>query len=435
MTTYEARWNCHALLWTIFVVIGIGFGSAVVVAPKVLLVLLLLPVVWISIIKPGWFVAIVLVSSPFIDQFGLRPFLGTIDAAGVVRGALLLIILFSALVLRFNIFLVDKVSRRFSVFLGVVMLSSAVSIAPAISMKTALALSFWVIFFLYVRELLRNRDVGDILRWAFIVASIGIIGSMVPYELNHIYAPYHVGVLSIYGRYAGPFNLALSSGFLLSAFALMKTRVQKVIFLIGAIFLFDIVVNTYVRTSLVIIVAMVGGLVADLRAYKLSNLGAMAAGVVVAAFAFHKQIAGWAFRLSLGASLNALTSGRLEIYQVALRVFSNLSLFRQLAGVGFGATYLLIDTSLGVHVGTQNDFLGLLLGTGVIGLGLFFWVMATLVQEIIRSNTHIIIRLSILAAIIMVAFINGVIVNETTAMVFALAIMESYGSVPGSTER
>ncbi len=122
-------------------------------------------------------------------------------------------------------------------------------------------------------------------------------------------------------------------------------------------------------------------------------------------------------------TLNTASSGRIGIWQHNLRLYADLPLTTQLLGVGLGRELDRIPgTADQQWIGSHNDYLSLLITTGVLGLLFYLMiygtVFATLVFRPLERRLRV-FGLALLAAVMVMNFVsNSYIVRFQMAQLF-----------------
>ncbi len=124
-----------------------------------------------------------------------------------------------------------------------------------------------------------------------------------------------------------------------------------------------------------------------------------------------------------GLDLNAAGSGRLGIWEHNLTLYSELPLISQLVGVGLGNELKPIAGTVNKQwIGSHNDYLSLLIMTGVVGLFIYLMIYASLLRAIMRypgDKNLKMFSLAVLFAVIIMNFVsNSYIVRFQMAQLF-----------------
>jgi hypothetical protein len=83
-----------------------------------------------------------------------------------------------------------------------------------------------------------------------------------------------------------------------------------------------------------------------------------------------------------------LGSSRPKYWAYNVKLFLALPLDEQLAGVGFGNVSKNMDMGQGQIIDSHNDWLDLLIHTGVVGFGLFLWIQILILRMILKIKTE-----------------------------------------------
>lgn len=376
------------------------------------------------IVKPIWMISLSLAISPLLDQGGSHALSGIgFNLASVVRGASLLAMLFTMR----NTSELRRANSRLIwgsvIFLIFLCISLPFAISPIFSLKQTLAIAYWIVLYIYLDKKLQTQQDAIILKIGIFLAGFIIIITMAPYEIHHVYSLYTDGSLSIFGPYGGgPFNLALSIAFWLPVFFILRSRKERIIYGILAILLLDILLHTFVRTALVAILIYLIYAILSRRQYRLIGLLTTAA-MLITGLVFHSIQSGWIHRVHQSTTLNGLSSGRLQLYQVAIQRFVEMDFIHKLIGIGFGnASVVMIANGHAFHTDPQNDFLNTLLSAGTLGLiGLIIYLTLFFLDILrITNKHHRSMATMVFFTIFVIAMINGIYSGESTAMVFAI---------------
>ncbi len=108
-----------------------------------------------------------------------------------------------------------------------------------------------------------------------------------------------------------------------------------------------------------------------------------------------------------GTILDTFTSGRTEIWATELNLFSQSNILKKIFGGSFASIYTANKSNLGLSIGAHNDLIGLLCGTGLLGLFLYICVLTIVVRNISRLDIPKLCRLLLCAYIIVPMCFNG----------------------------
>jgi hypothetical protein len=107
------------------------------------------------------------------------------------------------------------------------------------------------------------------------------------------------------------------------------------------------------------------------------------------------------------SSIETAGSGRTLIYRMALKKYSDSSVYRQVFGGGLGDMYFFWGSELKVP---HNDYLVFLLAGGLVGLALHFWLLVGLWRQI-KLTARITYLPLIIAGSAMTMFVVGTMTN------------------------
>lgn len=80
-----------------------------------------------------------------------------------------------------------------------------------------------------------------------------------------------------------------------------------------------------------------------------------------------------------------ITSGRMIIYRGAWSHFTSAEWLEKIFGSGVGSGASIARQATGIYMPLHNDLLGMLIGGGVLGLGLYLWDFAGLYRDCFRG--------------------------------------------------
>jgi len=132
---------------------------------------------------------------------------------------------------------------------------------------------------------------------------------------------------------------------------------------------------------------------------------------------------------------NAASSGRFFLWEHNMDLFLKMPFTTKILGVGLGNDLKIAPGTNSMWAGSHNDYLSLLITTGVIGLTLYLLIYSILFISIMRSPLQIRIRmffLGVLFAVIVMNFIsNSYIVRFQMAQLFwfLIGLMHSLQSI------
>lgn len=380
----------------------------------------------IYIVRPIWMISLSLAVSPLLDEVGNQVLSGIgFNLASVVRGASI-----AAMLLTMGASTVQRSMPKSGLTWATIWLitplciSLPLAVAPIFSLKQTLALAYWAIFAIYLQQKLKTRqDARMLIGGCFLTATVVIV-TMAPYELHHVYSLYTDGSVSIYGAYGGgPFNLALSIAFWVPLCFVLQSRRQQIIYGVLCLCLLDILLHTFVRTA--ILVDLIYLVYAIVGQPSFRRLGVIIATGIIAIFLMFQSIqSGWLHRIHQSSTVDGFTSGRMQLYQVAVERFVHMSPVHKLLGIGFGnASAIMYTNGYALNTDPQNDFLNTLITAGLFGLiGLLvFQVMFFQYVRAIPTKRQRGVATTVYFTVLLTATINGIYSGESTAMVLALA--------------
>lgn len=107
--------------------------------------------------------------------------------------------------------------------------------------------------------------------------------------------------------------------------------------------------------------------------------------------------------------IEAITSGRTIWWKIDIEQYMNFSLIERLFGAGHSIVYDINEKYYGLRIWAHNDFIQLLLATGIIGLAFYLVVFIKLFFSIKKDNVVRLIKFPIL--IVLGSFIINAIFN------------------------
>ena len=181
------------------------------------------------------------------------------------------------------------------------------------------------------------------------------------------------------------FKFGLFFLLILSIFCLYKTVVRNA--LLGCIiFWFLLLVMTNKKYAFVFVIAVL--LVFIIKSGKVENI-------------FWK---GKAHHLE--HTLNAASSGRLEIWEHNLSIYSDLSIEKKILGLGIGVEGNLFSTDEDQVWPSHNDYLSLLMTVGILGLIYYLSIFMVILRDIYYSGVEKRIKHLIIAILVPVIIMN-----------------------------
>lgn len=103
-----------------------------------------------------------------------------------------------------------------------------------------------------------------------------------------------------------------------------------------------------------------------------------------------------------------LGSGRTDYWQHNVQLFSNLPLDQKIAGVGIGNRVTPNLAKEGDILDSHNDWLDMLMQTGLVGLGLFAFIQLMILRAILRMESQIrFVYLAMFVAVSVMMFISN----------------------------
>lgn len=125
-------------------------------------------------------------------------------------------------------------------------------------------------------------------------------------------------------------------------------------------------------------------------------------------------------------SLDAITSGRITIWETELTDFVNSNFGFKLVGHGFDYVYSLNEKVLSTRIWAHNDFVNLLISVGIIGLMVYLLAINGFVKRIL-VNQRLSHKLLLFVYFIFSAFLNGMYMYQHLVLSFIFFVVYNYG--------
>jgi hypothetical protein len=431
---------------TLGMLLGLAFFNIVhlplqmLVAVGAGLILLIFPIV------PEGFLLLYLVSLPFLDA--LIPFF-TVDKSGLrfgpqilLRGGLTILLVYYWLINHRNPLAFRPAIPMLLLLLLLALSTIASGIGIQVGLITLAKHVYWMLLLLTVADMVEqgNMKLETIYRCVIISTLFFMVAVVAaPFLGIDLGSFYDIG--DARGPY-GPHSLALClcQGFIV-ALALCST--QKSRFFLSILLLFCVasaisIARTYVRTgylsffaSLFIFTLLVwryGKRETLLLQYK--TILSLVFIIIIGCLCVYGLTHAEAFkeRNSDLSSVETAGSGRTIIYTMALKKYSDSSIFKQVFGSGLGDMYFLLGTELKVP---HNDYLVFLLAGGLAGLALHSWLLVSLWRQIKLiariSYLPLIIANSVMAMFVVATMTNPVIGYMSVMTFFSFLVGGAIG--------
>lgn len=308
--------------------------------------------------------------------------------------------------------------------------------------------------YIVVKSVAQDRDRHRKLMWVMILGfSIPVLASagLIAVGLGVDRINYWTGEIRYLGVYTGPHNMAHNMTFLLMLMgvyflvdkagtykawsAMSRPRKVLIVALAGAA-LYCLFFSA-VRTALIGLLVF-WFVVLWFHNRRLLLIGAALVSVTVLVFSgelknrlFYEAV----MSERTGAGVKELASGRPRIWQDNLSEFVTLPLDRQLAGVGIGNDASKPGSDLSQIIESHNDFLQVLMQTGIVGFVLFIGLQFAVLRAILRLEGYE--RSAFLAVFIAVTVMN--FSSNSYVARFGLAqmlyVLLAYVEIPRSAAR
>lgn len=284
------------------------------------------------------------------------------------------------------------------------------------------------------------------LRLALIFFSSFFIFSFIPYKLG-ILDSYKEGydLESFGGTFGlvGPFqnphtaSLTLAGSLLVVLYFWFQGSFNRTYLTILFILAFYFLLNTYVRTGMVMII--IG--ILPLLFYFIKKREKGFSRMIFFVLFFAILASNWIINNEVlmnritgenkyrqDYSFETMGSGRGGIYLASIDIFREATILEKIFGLGNTKQVELISNKIGVRIGSHNGFLDILLTTGIIGLLAFLYFLYLIYRICNRyKNEYTILSISLFLAIIAMTFLQGI--NRIPVnLLFALSIAITYNS-------
>lgn len=104
--------------------------------------------------------------------------------------------------------------------------------------------------------------------------------------------------------------------------------------------------------------------------------------------------------------INRFTNGRISIWSCLIDGYAQEKTVNKLFGCGFGRVYAITKATLGSELWSHNDFIHLLVGTGIFGLMLYLGVLCDLFKKLSQKN-RVIYTWATIIYLLFPAIMNG----------------------------
>jgi O-antigen ligase len=255
---------------------------------------------------------------------------------------------------------------------------------------------------------------------------VPIIGSavMIFLQVSAFEVDYHTGITRYYGLATGPHALAhmmLFFSFILALYNIVKKNSRPVVS-IGLVVLFigSLYCIAMTNTRTVYLGMFIFGSLILWFCKKIYFTFVLLI-FLVAVILFSGQAQKVFMRAQTGAAntqgMNYVSSGRFSLWDHNIRIFENLTLTQKLIGVGFGNEQKpVINSNTQDHVvSSHNDYLSLLMVSGIIGLILYGLIQLTFLINVLNSGITSKLKyyfISFLLAVVAMNFASNSYVNR-----------------------
>lgn len=136
--------------------------------------------------------------------------------------------------------------------------------------------------------------------------------------------------------------------------------------------------------------------------------------------------------------LEAVTSGRLTWWRLDIEAFFNLNLFNKIFGAGHDFVHYINKTQYGLDIWTHNDFIQLLLATGIIGLVGYMVIILNLYYNLSKTREITPVKFMpeiVLIFIVSLAMFNGFYLGAQNSICLILLIIIASYNIKMEEER
>jgi O-antigen ligase len=327
-----------------------------------------------------------------------------------------------------------KNTKWIALFIGSLLIGGILSTGVEAIINQLLKALPWMLLIPVVADMCRTTEPEKILRlfYTALVAFITVNGLSL---LTGAYRSGYYQVGEFYGYFKGPQAFSYTLLFLLpyAVYALRTRRKKSVpltVFLITCL----LIIFAYVRTTWVaLLVGVSAFLYLEPRLSKKAVALILLGSFFLVSLAYFKPLVEPAFqartediRESIASgSFQALGSGRIGFWEIQLRRFFQGTLTQQLFGKGLGVITEITFAESGMPIGGHNDYIDLLIGSGLFSCVLYMIFQATLFHRaffLYRSGKELLgqLGLTAMATLVTVGLLSGIIYSQTSIYVAVL---------------
>ena len=302
----------------------------------------------------------------------------------------------------------------------------------------------WVLLIPVVADITKDMEASRFFNLLFIALSLLVLINIVLFLTGQYGAAYY-GVGEFYGYFKNPHVFSYTMLFL-SFFALWKvyTEERKVFPLLVLLACLAFVTFAYVRaTWLAFLVGLVTYLVAERqksRKYFAAVLITLFLVIFIYYFrsilvpAFQERNIDFQQAMLLGER-GHLGSGRITFWGIQLKGYLNSSPLEMVLGKGFRYISVLTAREYGMEIGGHNDYIELLLGSGLVGLICFILFQGYLFKKALYVHRKVdplmgLLGILLMAILVTLGFTSGVIYMQSN--IYNAVLL---GTVVGLAER
>ncbi len=337
-----------------------------------------------------------------------------------------------------------KVSKILLLFLVSVVLGSILTLHHGAIIEHLFKYLPWLLLIPVVADITKDMEADRFFHFVFIALSLLLLINLVLLVTGRYDAAYY-GVGEFYGYFKNPHVFSYTMLFL-SFFALWKvyTEKRKIFPLMVLTACLGFVTFAYVRaTWLAFLVGLATYLVAERQSSR-KYLAAVLLSLFLVVFIYHfRSMLIPAFQernmdfqqaILLGER-GHLGSGRIAFWGIQLKGYLNSSPLELVFGKGFRYISVLTAREYGMEIGGHNDYIELLLGSGLVGLFCFILFQGYLFKKALYVHREVdplmgLLGLLLMAVLVTLGFTSGVIYMQSN--VYNAVLL---GTVVGLAER
>jgi len=386
---------------------------------------------------------------PFLEAFYYLE-LGSISGYGInplsIWGALMIIVLNAYWLLQKKNPLDLGSTKWIALFIGSLFIGGILSTGIDAIINQLLKVLPWMLLVPVVADICRTTEHTKILKLVYMALLLFIIVNCF-FLLTGAYRTGYYKVGEFYGYFKGPQPFSYTLLFLLP-FAVYALRTQKkkhmplIILLLTCL----LIIFAYVRSTWVaLLIGISLYLYFERRLSRKYLSGILLGSFFLFILIYFRPIIEPAFQvrtediresISTG-NLQNLGSGRLGFWEAQLGRYLHGTLNEQLFGRGFGSISLITFEESGMRIGGHNDYIDLLIGSGLFSCVLYLIFQVNLIRSafrLYRSGNKLLGQLGMatMAGMVTIGLLSGIIYNQTSVYVAVLMGIILYLTRPES---